>query len=375
MTFFTVVVRGLTRRPIRTGLTLLGISIGIAAVVALVGLSRGLDQSWARGMKARGTDVVVSNMCSALTPKPFSASVGDRIAHLPHVAATCAILIDLTSVEVAQMMMVSGREWNGFTWENLKLVSGRMPRDAQEPVVVLGQAAADMLKKKVGDRIQIETSELSVAGIVNGGAWVENSSVILSLPLLQKITDNQGKINIIDIRVTPATGDKDVESLCKQINALVPEARALSASENISYSQVYRILQAMSWGTSLLAVLVGVLGVMNTMLMAVSERKQEIAILLALGWKRGRIICVVLWESALVGLFGGVAGVAIGAIGVQVLGTTPAIRGLLKPDVSVGLLAISVAIAVAVGVLSGLYPAWRSSRLPPSLALQGRNSL
>jgi len=371
MTFFTIVVRGLIRRPVRTGLTLLGISIGIAAVVALVGLSRGLDQSWARGMKARGTDVVVSNMGSALTPKPFRASVRDRIAHLPHVAATCAILVDLTSVEAAQMMMVSGREGNSFTWENLKLVSGRMPRDAEEPAVVLGQAAADILKKKVGDRIQIETGELSVAGIVNGGAWVENSSVILSLSLLQKITANQDKINIIDIRVTPATSEKDVESLCEQINTLVPEARGMSGSENISNSEVYRILQAMSWGTSLLAVLVGVLGVMNTMLMSVFERKQEISVLLALGWKRGRIICMVLWESALLGLFGGVAGVAIGAIGVQILGTMPAIRGLLKPDVSIGLLAISVAIAVAVGVLSGLYPAWRSSRLPPSLALQG----
>jgi putative ABC transport system permease protein len=205
MTFFTVVVRGLTRRPVRTGLTLVGISIGIAAVVALVGISRGLDKSWASGLKARGTDVVVSNLGSALTPKPFSASVRDRLAHLPHVAATCALLVDLTSVETAQLMVVSGREWNGFTWENLKLISGRMPRDAEEPVVVLGQAAADALKKKAGDRIQIETSELSVVGIVNGGAWVENSSVILSLPLLQEITGNQGKINIIDIRVTPST--------------------------------------------------------------------------------------------------------------------------------------------------------------------------
>src|SRR6201981_3780823 len=314
MTFFTIVVRGLIRRPVRTGLTLLGISIDIAAVVALVGLSRGLDQSWARGMKARGTDVVVSNMGSALTPKPFSAPVRDRIAHLPHVVATSAILVDLTSIETAQMMVVSGREWNGFSWKNLRGVSGRMPRDGEELAVVLGQAAADMLKKKVGDRIQIETTELSVVGIVNGGAWVENSSVILSLSLLQKITGNQGKINIIDIRVTPATSEKDVESLCEQINTLVPEARGMSGSENISNSEVSRILQAMSWGTSLLAVLVGVLGVMNTMLMTVFERKQEISVLLALGWKRGRIICMVLWESALLGLFGGGGGVARGGL-------------------------------------------------------------
>src|SRR3984893_8852275 len=371
MTFFTVIVRGLTRRPVRTGLTLLGIAIGIAAVVALVGISRGFNQSWAAGMKARGTDVVVSNMASSLIPKPFSASVRDRIAHLPHVAATCTLLVDVTSIENAEMMMVSAREWGGFAWKNLKLISGRMPQDPTEPAVVLGRTAAEVLKKKVGDPIQIETRELSVVGIVDGNAWVENGSVILSLPLLQEITGNQGKINVIDVRVTPSTSAKDVELLCDQINRLVPEGRAVVASENISNSEAYRMVRAMSWSTSLLAVLVGVLGVMNTMLMPVFERTQEICVLLALGWKRRRIIRMVLWESALLGLLGGVAGVLIGAVGVKLLGMTPAIRGLLEPDLSLNLLASSVAIAVAVGIISGLYPAWRSSRLVPSRALQG----
>src|SRR3984957_19778553 len=99
MTFFTVVTRGLIRRPVRTGLTILGISVGIAAVVALVGISRGFSKSWAAGMKVRGTDVIVSDMGSALIPKPFSISVRDRIAHLPRVAATSGLLVDLMSVE------------------------------------------------------------------------------------------------------------------------------------------------------------------------------------------------------------------------------------------------------------------------------------
>jgi putative ABC transport system permease protein len=371
MTFFTIVVRGLMRRPVRTGLTLVGISIGIAAVVALVGISRGFEKSWETGMKARGTDVVVSNMGSALAPKPFSASVRDRIAHLPQVAATCSIFVDLTSIEDSSMMVVSAREWGGFSWNNLKLVSGRMPRDAMEPAVVLGQTAAEGLKKKVGDPIQLEARELSVVGIVDGGALVENGSVILSLSLFQEITGNEDKINIIDIRATPAMSEDDVKRLCGQINSLVPEARAMVAGEHIGNSEAYRFIRAMSWGTSLLAVIVGVLGVMNTMLMTVFERKQEICILLAIGWKRGRIISMVLWESALLGLLGGVAGVLIGAVGVKVMETTPAIHGLLEADLSARLFVISVAIAVAVGVISGLYPAWRSSRLTPSLALQG----
>ncbi len=371
MKFFTIIVRGLMRRPVRTGLTLVGISIGIAAVVALVGISRGFEQSWTQGMKARGTDVVVSNMGNALSPKPFSATVRERIAAIPKVTATCSIFVDLTSIEDSSMMIVSAREWGGFSWQSLKIVAGRMPKDSMEPVVVLGQNAAEVLGKKVGDPIQIEAEELTVSGIVDGGALVENGSVILSLPLYQKISGNEGRINIIDVRAASGMGEDEVKKLCIQINTLVPEARAMPAGENVGNSQAYRFISAMSWGTSLLAVIVGVLGVMNTMLMTVFERKQEICILLAIGWKRGRIIRMVLLESALLGLLGGIGGVLIGTLGLKVVEKMPAIHGLLEPDLSLRLMILSVAIAVVVGVISGLYPAWRSSRLTPSLAMQG----
>ena len=115
----------------------------------------------------------------------------------------------------------------------------------------------------------------------------------------------------------------------------------------------------------------GILGVMNTMLMTVFERKQEISILLAIGWRRSRVMRLILWESALLGLLGGIIGVALGVVGTKILETAPTIRGMLQPDLSFSLMAKSVAIAVVVGVLSGIYPAWRSSRLAPSLALQG----
>jgi putative ABC transport system permease protein len=371
MTFFTVVTRGLMRRPVRTGLTIVGIAIGIAAVVALVGISRGFETSWQTGMKSRGTDIVVSNMGRGLTPKPFSATVVERIAPLPHVAEICTLLVDLISVEKAEMMIVSARQWGGFAWKNLKIVSGRLPNDDAERAVVLGKTAAEVLVKKVGDTLQLETEELAVVGIVDGGAVVENGSVILSLPLLQEITGNQGKINIIDLRVTPGTSKEELTRLCEQITSLVPEARAVIAGEHIRDSQAYRMISAMSWGTSLLAVLVGVLGVMNTMLMTVFERTQEICVLLAIGWKRSRIVRMVLWESALLGFLGGVGGVLIGVVGVKLLVTTPAIRGLLEPELNPQLLVMAVAIAVVVGVFSGIYPAWRSSRLTPSHAFHG----
>jgi putative ABC transport system permease protein len=371
MTFFTIVVRGLTRRPVRTGLTLVGISIGIAAVVALVGMAWGYEKSIGKQLDVIGIDVVVSNMGGGVMPKVYDASLQDKIAKLPRVADVTSVLMQMLSVEDAPMMMISGREWGGFTWSQLTVIDGRMPKDGKEPAVVLGRLAAEVLGKKVGDTVQLEAEELAVVGIVDGKAVVENGAIILPLAVMQEATGNQGKVNFIDVRVTPGTTKEQVAELCREIKAIFPEGRAMVASEVVGSSQGFRIARAMSWSTSLLAIIVGVLGVMNTMLMTVFERTHEIGILLAVGWKRSRIVSMVLWESALLGFLGGVAGVALGAIGLKILGATPTMRSMLEPDFSPKLLLISVGIAVVVGVISGLYPAWRSSRLSPSLAIHG----
>jgi len=101
MTFVTVVVRGLSRRPIRAGLTLVGISIGIAAVVALVGMASGYEKGISRQLDVIGIDLVVNNMSGGIMPKEFDASLQSRIAHLPHVAGTSSVLMEMLSIEDA----------------------------------------------------------------------------------------------------------------------------------------------------------------------------------------------------------------------------------------------------------------------------------
>jgi putative ABC transport system permease protein len=218
--------------------------------------------------------------------------------------------------------------------------------------------------------LQVEASEFEVVGIVDGGAVVEDGAVFLSLELLQEATASDGLINFVNVRLEPGTSDAESEALRAEIEKLFPAGKAMLADQVLGSSQGVRAVRAMSWSTSLLAVAVGVLGVMNTMLMTVFERTHEIGVLLAIGWKRSRIVRMVLWESALLGLLGGVVGVAAGTLALVVLQAVPGVRGLLEPSVSPGLVFGALAIAVAVGVLSGVYPAWRSSRLSPTLALQ-----
>jgi putative ABC transport system permease protein len=334
-------------------------------------MASGYEKGIGKQLDVMGIDLVVSNMSGGLLPKAYDSSLQGRIAQLPHVASTTSVLMQMLSIEDAPMMMVSGREWGGFTWDKLKLVDGRMPRDATEKAVVLGRLAAEILKKKVGDTVQIEAEELPVVGIVDGQALVENGAVILSLPVLQAATGNEGKINFVDVRLAPNTTKEEVTRLAAQVKEIFPLGRAMVANEVVGTSQTFRIARAMSWSTSILAIIVGVLGVMNTMMMTVFERSQEICVLLAIGWKRSRIMRMILWESAMLGLLGGLVGILLGSVGVKLLATMPAMRGFLEPDLAPRLLVTAVGIAVVVGVVSGLYPAWRSSRLTPSHALHG----
>lgn len=370
MTFFTIVTRGLMRRPVRTGLTLAGISIGIAAVVALVGMAWGYEKSIGKQLDVIGIDMIVSNMGGGIMPKVFDANVEEKVASLPKIKETTSLLMQLISVEDAPMIMVSGRKWGGFTWHQLKVVEGRMIKDEHEPAVVLGRLAAEVLKKKIGDTVLLDSEELNVVGIVDGGSVVENGAIILSLAVMQRVTLNEGKVNFIDIRLQPGTDKDGVTETAAEIKKIFPEGRAVKASEVVGTSQGFRVAQAMSWSTSILAIAVGILGVMNTMLMTVFERTHEIGILLAVGWRKQRVMLMVLFESALLGLLGGILGVLLGAGGLLILETTPAIKGMLEPDLSPKLLITSVLIAVVVGLISGLYPAWRSSRLSPAVAIQ-----
>ncbi|MGC1481437.1 MAG: ABC transporter permease, partial [Chthoniobacterales bacterium] len=233
MNFFTIVLRGLLRRPVRTGLTLLGISIGIAAVIALVGIARGFEASWTDSLSSRGTDIVVSALGSAFTPAPFEQKQMAKLDGLPHIDAVCPIYVTVTSIDQSPMIIVSAREWEGFSWDNLTVKEGRMPTDGDVPEVVLGTSAIETLGKDIGDEIKIGKEELEIVGIVDGGGSMENGSAFLSLSLMQEITGNEGKINIIDIRLEPDTSQEDSEQLCETIDSRIPDVRAQLASEHV----------------------------------------------------------------------------------------------------------------------------------------------
>jgi putative ABC transport system permease protein len=371
MLFLTVVFKNLLRRPARSVLTVVGIAIGVGAVVALASIAWGFQKSWEQTYSARGTDLIVTKITSqSPLPAPFSEQMRASLQALPHVQEASGLLSDMISIEDSPTVMIFGWETKSFLWDHLKLTQGKWPAGDDDRSAVIGTIAAELLKKKVGSTLQIEATEFKVSGIFESSALVENGAVVVPLRQLQKATEREGKINFLNVKLTQPTSVEERDNLRNLIKERFPVYKAFAAGEVAQNNTGIQVAKAMSWATSVIALVVGAVGITNTVLMSVFERTHEIGILLAIGWRRSRILRMILYESISLSLIGGIVGTLLGFVAVKVLQESPIMRGKIEGEITPGLIALAMLIALALGTLGGLYPAFRGSRLSPSEALR-----
>ena len=370
MRFLTVILKNLLRRSTRSLLTIIGVAVGIGAVVALTSLSTGFEKTWEQAYSARGTDLGVTKVTSqSPLPAAFPAGVADEIARMEGVAKSVGVLSDYLSIEEAPGLIVFGWPPGAFLWDHLRLAQGQWPATGEKKLA-LGTVAADLLKKKIGSTVQIETQEYTICAIFESAAMVENAAVIMALDQMQVVTGHEGKVNFINIKLTNSDDEALGARLQKNIKATFSGFSAFRAGELARSNSGIQIAKAMSWATSLIALVVGAIGVMNTVSMSVFERFREFGVLLAIGWRRERIMLMVLLESLAVSLIGGVLGIIIGFAAVKIMESAPIMRGKLQGEISLNLCGTALLIALSLGLLGGLYPAWRGSRLAPCSALR-----
>jgi putative ABC transport system permease protein len=145
--------------------------------------------------------------------------------------------------------------------------------------------------------------------------------------------------------------------------------QAVPAAERANNNQFVKMAQASAWGTSALALFIGILGIANTMVMSVFERTQEIGILRAIGWKRGKILALIELEAGTLGLGGGFLGIALGWCTLRILAALPQTASFVSASLPWPLLLEALGIAVLAGLLAGAIPAWRAGHLTPVDAL------
>ena len=154
------------------------------------------------------------------------------------------------------------------------------------------------------------------------------------------------------------------------IEAVVPGLNAQLATDRASNNQFVDLAHAVAWGTSAIALIVGILGIANTMAMSVFERTREIGILRAIGWKSWRVMLLIETEATALGFAGGILGIGAGWAGLHILSYLPKTNIFVSTSLTPVHLLQSMAISVICGIVAGVYPAWRGAHLSPVEALR-----
>ena len=365
-----LILKNLLRRRTRTLLSTLGIALGIAAIIAFNAVGRGFKESLDRYMRSSGAEILVVNR-SAMAPEysTITQEEQDAIRATPGVA----------HMSPGTFMIVSGRVLKRPAVKFIT-VFGRVPGDriinkfakgiqgrlfTAEDEMILGSEAARDLQLKTGDTLDILNRTLKIVGVYQSDVKFEAAGCVLPTSVIQDSRKMGSSVGMCFLYLKEGADWKAVRA---QLDEKLPGLAAIQTGEFTTYYNQLDYIDWFVWIVSLISVVVGGLGVLNTMLMTVSERTREIGTLRAVGWSRGQVLRLILSEGMVISVIGGILGLLLGTFGAETL-IHWAPRGL-DTRYSALLLTQGFLIAIALGFFGALYPAWQASRLSPIEALK-----
>jgi ABC-type antimicrobial peptide transport system permease subunit len=263
------------------------------------------------------------------------------------------------------MLIVYGYHPRELAIRRYRLIEGEPLTSPRQ--VLLGKIAADQLGLEVGDRLRLLDSSFRVSGIFETGVAFEDAGVIIGLREAQQIT---GKPRQVQFYLISLKDPKRAEVVKNELVTTFPEIEFALTSELTEAVSDFRVMQEMVSQISFLAIFIGALGMLNTMLMSVVERTREIGVLRSLGWRRRQVLWMILKESLVLGFLGGMCGIPLGLGLGGLLEMAKVLGGALEPIYTPQLLVQAIIVAFVAGVVGGLYPAWRATRMSPVEALR-----
>jgi putative ABC transport system permease protein len=375
---------GLQARKLRAGLSALGIAIGVAAIVAVLGLSSSASAGLLNEISALGTNLLVVENGQTLTgavaelPKAAPAMIA-RIAAVTQVQETGTVAGDVYRSPLIPTIDTNALSMDAASLGLLRTVGTTVAEGsylnaatAQEPVAVLGAAAAQRLgidRVYSGERIWADNMWLYVAGILNPAVLAPDidSSVLVGFPAAEHYLAYDGNPSTIYVRAQTNHVNEVDNLLAATANPEDPSEVDVSqpSAALVAQADAQGAFDDLFLGLGAVALLVGALGVANIMIISVLERRSEIGLRRALGATKGHIRIQFLAEAVLLALIGGTAGVAAGALSTAIYATSKH-ELIVIPALAWG---GGIGAAILIGAVTGLWPALRAARMSPTQAL------
>lgn len=381
---------------------MIGIFIGIATVVSLISLGAGLKASIAAQFSTLGTDRLIvqakgggfgppgQGTAVELTTKDLSVVQNSRYVSLAAGRNLEPIQVKFND-KIGTTFLASIPETTKerdlvLSIQNVKADQGRLPRKGDGYSVAVGSqfTTADKFGKplRVGDTLYINGKKANVVGILTRrGTPQIDGAMLMSESSMRDLLGIEDKYSLI---VAQATSNDDVtlakETIEKNLRSSrgVPQRKedfTVQTPQGVldSFNSIITAVTAVLVGIAGISLVVGGIGITNTMYTAVLERTREIGIMKAVGARNSDVLAIFLFESGLLGLTGGAIGLAIGIIFsklVEFVGTVALGSGILRAEISVPLMISSLLFSFLVGALAGTLPAYEASKLPPVEALR-----
>jgi len=359
--------RNLWRRRMRTIISVTGIGIGVATLVMLGGLIEGLsgELNSLAGSSGTGNITIMQRDVADMSMSSLDERMISMIQSMPEVKSVSPMLLGFIFGDDMPFFLISGLDPNSAAMEHYKIVEGRYILRPNE--VAVGKTAAKTYKLNVGDTLTLFENRYRIAGIVETGVAWEEGGGILALREAQRLLNRPRSVSYIFVNVK---NPDRAEAVRDAINRRFPEARASLSSEFAQNTDDMANAQVMFGAIGFLALLVGGIVVANTLLMSVYERTREIGTLRALGWRKGRILGQIVQESLLLCSLSAIIGSIMGVLLLVLIANAPVADAFISARWNTGIFGRAIGVTLVVGLIAGVYPAWRASRLQPVEALR-----
>lgn len=363
-----LVATNLARRKARTIATAMGIALGVATIVALLSVGSGLKRTAAGLVHLGDADLGlfqagVSDPTASLLPTSLAA----RIERRPDVQEATPLLLVVEAVRQDPAAIVFGAEPGGFFARRLVLAEGA--RGFGPGQVMVGDRLARELRLRPGSTLKVKRRAFTVAGVYHTGIFFEDGGAILDLRTAQRLEQRGAEATTIAVALAH---DAHLSATARALRRALPGTQVIGTPDEATRVGANGVLVGKTVTLiATLALIVGGLGVTNTMAMAVLERQRELALLSAVGWRRARIAALVLAEGIATSILGAGLGLILGVLGAGRLGDALSVSNVVSPQVTPWTIGQALLIGVAIGVLGGLYPAWRGTSVSTTQLLGG----
>jgi ABC-type antimicrobial peptide transport system permease subunit len=367
-----MIYKNLIHRKGRTLLAVLGISIGVAAIIGLGALTEGLQAGYGSVLTGSQADLVLRDAETIdMLVSSIDEEVGQELSLMPEVSAVSGMIQGLVQAESALYFFLFGYPEGSFALDRFQLIDGfpLYSREANEmggKPIMLGSVAAESYNVGVRGSLRIGETAYRVVGIYETGEAFEDGGAIIRLADAQILLGMNHKVSAYYLQIKdPSLADR----LITRVERKHPDL-LISSAENMSdESSITDLIKIMVSVVGGLAILIGGVAMTNAQLMAVFERTREIGVLRAVGWSRIRVMTMILRESVLIGILGGVVGMGLAWLMLATNQEAFSAFGATT-KISSALLLRALVMVFFLGIIGGLYPALRASRLPPVEALR-----